>query len=169
MFLCDVFDLKIQTLGPASPGTAALAEPVAVLSQRFQGGLHASVKIIAVDDHPSADVHDVGHRFVADGTNAHAGITCRARPNRLPTDRVTYERLPVGAAASKAKKVFIKEVAFVDLQSRRGERPALGVGRAYVVTAVAHNAGVGVQQPRPRQIMKGFRARIDAVLRLPRD
>ncbi len=110
--------------------------------------------MIVHQDQVAPNLKDVTHRFVSDWTDLDAGPTGGAGPDRFSRNCVVEHGLFTRLTGSDLRAFLIEEVTLIDLERSRRKHLASVVGRAGILAAIAHDAGVGVHQSFPRKVFQ---------------
>ncbi|CAM3173751.1 hypothetical protein DERA104750_14820 [Deinococcus radiodurans] len=159
-----------QALGPLHTLVARDAPGVAGAFHAAEGGLELRRELALHHHQVAADVHDVEHLLVLHRAHLHAGAAGGAGPHRFLVDGVFQQRTGGAFAGFERhgpehegvvlRRDHVQFHALVDFQRGGREGLAGGVRRAHVLTAVALNTGVGVEQPGPFQVFQFFHAQL---------
>ena len=142
-----------QPLRPRQPFTRALVPRIALAFDPAVGLLQLPRKAVLGQRLVTPQVHDVEHRLVAHRADVDAGAAGRTRPHRGLADRVVQQRRRLPALRHR-RRLLVNRIALVDLQRRRRQLLARHVCRTHILAAVAHDAGVGIHQMRPGQLLQ---------------
>src|SRR4030065_2178245 len=100
------------------------------------------------------DVENLAHRVVTDRADVDAGPAGGARPDGFGRDGKLEQALAARLAARQAAAFLVEEVALVDLQGGWRQDLARSIGRTRFLAAIAHDAGVGVHQGGPGELLQ---------------
>src|SRR4029077_3607880 len=100
------------------------------------------------------DIHDMQHLLVAYRANLNACVARRTRPRRLFAKRKIEQRPRTLFTRRETWESAVQLQAFIDENRRRAERLARISRRAYILTAITHDAAIRIQQARPSEFLQ---------------